>query len=617
MQAMGLVAVDNVSGWVHFDDVGQYLYRGGLVCPVDTAGFFDSVKKWGQNLGKKFKALGKKIQPIANKIFNNAIVNQAKTWIATIPGYGTAIAAGLGGLQGVAAGKGIKDVLLDAAQSAVPAGLGKTVFSAARSVVDSALKKGANAKSVIANAAKAGAQLGVDKLIQNPQLRGMATSALAQVSGLDEGEAQLAQAALMRALAPNAPAFPTGTSLDEGLALLAQTNTQFDDAARVLIEPPRALSLSAELTLMQLVPALRRADERLRRLVVKGSLVGGGSTSDAAGLEGNQYRVEVGDYGGRIVAKLGHPGEVRALIAANPGRNIDKLYPGDLLHLPPGWGPAVPPSSPANIPADAPLPGGAPNPTRLYEVVSGDYGAKIAAKFGRGPDAVPELVAANPQTNLDYLQPGDLIVIPDSWPPLAGSGSGAPVTPSPAPPIPPPPPYTVPLPEVVDPYEGTPTPTPGMPPPPFDTIPLPSEGSPLPGIPLPSEGSPLPGIPLPDAPWAPTAAHVARAQAILAAWAAKYPQSAIPQDFGRVQGDLSAVWTERSVMICKSYQAWANRRGAALRADGALDKPTFTSLENTLADLVGATPPPPAAGTSSGRRGGSALPFALAAALLF
>lgn len=628
---MGLVKVDNVAGWVRFDDVGHYL--GGPVGLVpyslDTSGFFDSIKRWGANLAKKAKAFGKKVQGVANKVLNNPIVNQAKAWISTIPVYGQFIGGALGAAQSLAGGKGVKDVLLDAAQSAVPGGLGKTIFGAARGILDSALK-GGGPKSVLANAAKVGAGLVVDKLAANPALRGLATKALAQVSGVGEEEAQLAQAAILHELAPNAPAFPAGVSLDDGAALLdfSATPTSYEDA-RAVIEPPRALSLTAELALMQLVPALRRADERLRRLVVKGSLVGPGSNGgEAAGLEGDKYRVESGDYGGRIVAKLGHPGEVAALIAANPGVNLDKIYPGQLLHLPPGWGGSP---VPAPLPADGPGPSPAPtssSPGRLYTVVPGDYGERIAARFGLGPSAVPELIAANPGVDLDHIYPGQTLAIPASWPPLGGGPAPVPdvpppgVEPEPDPVPAQPEPYDVPLPEVLDPYVKD-LPVPGIPSPPFDQLPLPDGpvGPTRPPVP-PMDIPPLPDGPLNvPPPWIPTAAHIARAQAILAAWTTKYPSAASPADYGRVQGDLSATWTARSAAICKSYQLWANQRGAALRVDGILDKPTYTSLENTFVDIVKSTPQPqPAPSTPSGgtsrKSGGGLAALAAAAALL-
>lgn len=628
---MGLVTVDGVAGWVRFDDVGSYLSgdRCGLVpYDQDASGFFDSVKKWAAGVAKKAKAFGKKIQGVANTVLNNSIVDQAKTWLSTIPGYGTVISSALGAAQSLAKGKSLKDVALDAAQSAIPGGLGKTIFGAARGVLDAALSKGNKGKAILGAAAKVGADLLLDKLKSSPALKALATKQLAQVSGVEDEEAQLAQAALFRQLAPEAPAFPAGVSIDDGAALLGSAGQSADyDNMRSVIEPPRALSLTAELALMQLVPALRRADERLRRLVVRGSLVGeGGNGGDAAGLVGGKYVVEAGDYGAKIVAKLGHPGEVQALVAANPGVVWTKLQPGQELELPPGWG-----GSPAPAPAPAPNPGpvGPSNvPSgasgRTYTVVAGDYGGKIASKFGKGPAAVPELVAANPQVkDWQALQPGQELNIPASWPALGGGE--APPAPAPAPmpydppldPLPIPEEYSIPLPEIVDPYGNTPTPPDGMiPPPPFDQIPPPGTDE-DPSFPL-----PLPGT---GGPWIPTAAHIARAQAILAAWATKYPTRATPSDYGKVQGDLSATWTTRSAAICRSYQAWANMMGAALRTDGELDKPTYTSLENTLVDLVKMTPVPSPVPSGQGGAGfapaksggGLGLLLPLAAAVFF
>lgn len=232
---------------------------------------------------------------------------------------------------------------------------------------------------------------------------------------------------------------------------------------------------------------------------------------------------------------------------------------------------------------------------------------------------MPELVAANPGVEWTKLQAGQILAIPATWPALGGAPAPAPAPTPPAVDIPPPvgndyptpEDYQVPLPEVVDPYGEKPDGA--IPPPPFDQLPIPDGGG---GF------NPAPPVPMPDAPWVPTAAHYARAQAILAAWAAKYPMAASPQDFGRVQGDLSAVWTSRTKTICAYYQKWANASGAVLRTDGLLDKPTYTSLENTFVDLVKATPLPKPTSSSpapakSSNGGGLGLLVPLAAAILF
>lgn len=186
--------------------------------------------------------------------------------------------------------------------------------------------------------------------------------------------------------------------------------------------------------------------------------------------------------------------------------------------------PVVPPRPPGAQPGQRPQPStyGLPSGAWItdarqvaYVMQPGDYGAKIAGKFGQPATQVPALVKANPQVK-DWTKvlPGVDLNIPATWRPLkAGEGptlrpappspSGAtPPVPVVAPPVPAPgtpggsPPWIGPPP----PPPGTPVPPPGFPTVPGMPIPPPPPGGWIPGQ-TPPPAPPIPAVyPVPDAP---------------------------------------------------------------------------------------------------------------------
>jgi LysM repeat protein len=137
------------------------------------------------------------------------------------------------------------------------------------------------------------------------------------------------------------------------------------------------------------------------------------------------YTVQFGDTLNRISAKNGV--SVAAIVAANPGLNPNFISVGQPINVPcPDQ--TLPPSA---FPTAGPVPStGTTNPPPAttcqptYTVQRGDWTYAIARRYGM---SVQALMAANPNANLNYLYPGQVLNVPCGSPgtqPPSPSGSG-------------------------------------------------------------------------------------------------------------------------------------------------------------------------------------------------
>jgi len=120
----------------------------------------------------------------------------------------------------------------------------------------------------------------------------------------------------------------------------------------------------------------------------------GGTGTTGTGTCSNPYTVQAGDHIYQIARNCGV--DPRALIAANPGININVLYVGQQLNMPNG---STAPSS------GGPSTGGG----QTYTVQRGDTLYSIARHFGV---SVQALMQANGISNPDYLFAGQVLQIP-------------------------------------------------------------------------------------------------------------------------------------------------------------------------------------------------------------
>jgi LysM repeat protein len=123
-------------------------------------------------------------------------------------------------------------------------------------------------------------------------------------------------------------------------------------------------------------------------------------TSVAALGSPSTYTVQWGDWLNKIAHRYGLT--YQALLAANPGLNPNRIYPGQVISIPSGAG-----TSPETGPT-----GGA----TTYTVQRGDWLYAIARKFGV---SVAALQAANPSVTSNVVYPGQVLNIP-------ARGTGAP-----------------------------------------------------------------------------------------------------------------------------------------------------------------------------------------------
>ncbi|TXH58033.1 MAG: LysM peptidoglycan-binding domain-containing protein, partial [Desulfurellales bacterium] len=477
-------AGDSIEGWVPFEQVGllleepMYDERGYAIVPYEAAGFFDSIKKWVKNAAAKVakvaKAGLKKVGSGLSAVLDSGLGQAAQNYLSLIPGFGTAASAALGGLSSALKGNKWSTVLMDAAAKAIPGGVGKTVFAAARGALDSVLKgkgiagalggavKGLagnlpggigkqisnllgqaketsgftplNASHFLGKTARVReARFVAQQLVDRPELRGLTTRQLAQACNVSPAVAQAGQAALLRHISPNAPAFPAGASLDTAGGFLGHAAAPVASAAVAPVRAgvprlhfprmaPKVISM-----LPHFVPGLRHVDPRFVALAA----IGGKHTdkprirvhvaNEARGIEGAKWRVSPGDYYAKIATAMGHPNEVAALIKANPDiKSPYTLFPGQLISLPAAW---IPGGQPSPFPQQSPSPAPAGN---TYTVKAGDTLQAIATKHGH-PNDLAALLAANPQIkDANKIYPGDVITIPAGWVNLGG-GTPAPL----------------------------------------------------------------------------------------------------------------------------------------------------------------------------------------------
>jgi len=117
------------------------------------------------------------------------------------------------------------------------------------------------------------------------------------------------------------------------------------------------------------------------------------------------YTVQWGDWLNKIAQKFGVT--TQEILAANPGLNPNRIYPGQVLNIPAPGGsvpPPIPGATPTPLPP-APPPGG---PT-THTVQRGEWLWGIARKYGI---SVPALLAANPGVNPNFVYPGQVLTIP-------------------------------------------------------------------------------------------------------------------------------------------------------------------------------------------------------------
>lgn len=129
------------------------------------------------------------------------------------------------------------------------------------------------------------------------------------------------------------------------------------------------------------------------------------------------YTVQWGDWLNKIAQQFGVT--TQAIIAANPGLNPNRIYPGQVLNIPaPGTTPATPAPESTPVPGGTtPVPSTPPSAPGTYTVQRGDWFYAIARKFGI---SVPALLAANPGVNPNFVYPGQVLNIPGGDGPVPG-----------------------------------------------------------------------------------------------------------------------------------------------------------------------------------------------------
>lgn len=141
-------------------------------------------------------------------------------------------------------------------------------------------------------------------------------------------------------------------------------------------------------------------------------------TSPAVPGQATTYTVQWGDWLNKIAGQFGV--STQAIIAANPGLNPNRIYPGQVINIP-GSTAAVPTATPGATPEATTTPGtGTPPPSTgptTYTVQRGDWMYAIARKFGI---SVAALQAANPNINPNFVYPGQVLNIPAPGAPDGG-----------------------------------------------------------------------------------------------------------------------------------------------------------------------------------------------------
>ncbi len=128
----------------------------------------------------------------------------------------------------------------------------------------------------------------------------------------------------------------------------------------------------------------------------------------SAPTESTTYTIQVGDWLSKIAQRFGVT--TQALMAANPGLDPNKIYPGQAIIIPAAGAPVPTPSTRvASIPAPSITPGPTPTGAVAYTVQKGEWPAAIARKFGISMQA---LQTANPSVVQGPLYPGQVLIIP-------------------------------------------------------------------------------------------------------------------------------------------------------------------------------------------------------------
>jgi LysM repeat protein len=104
------------------------------------------------------------------------------------------------------------------------------------------------------------------------------------------------------------------------------------------------------------------------------------------------YTVQWGDWLSKIAGRFGVTSQ--AILAANPGLDPNRIYPGQVLNIPAAGTPTPSPGTPTT-----------------YIGQRGDWFYAIARKFGV---SVSALQAANPGVNPNMIYPGQVLNIPSS-----------------------------------------------------------------------------------------------------------------------------------------------------------------------------------------------------------
>ncbi len=145
--------------------------------------------------------------------------------------------------------------------------------------------------------------------------------------------------------------------------------------------------------------------------------------SPVAPGQATTYTVQWGDWLNKIAGQFGV--STQAIIAANPGLNANRIYPGQVINIPAASA-VVPTTTPEATPEATNTPGAVTPPPSTgpttYTVQRGDWLYSIARKFGV---SVAALRAANPNINPNFLYPGQVLNIPAGGAPGSGEPGGS------------------------------------------------------------------------------------------------------------------------------------------------------------------------------------------------
>lgn len=535
----------------------------------DAAGFFDSIWKGIKKVGGYIKK---------GVAYAAPVLNIVKSAVANVPGFGTAISGAIGGLQGLAAGKRWSDVLLDAAQSAIPGGpLGQGLFGAARGAIGG-LVSGQGWKGALSQ----GLGGGLGGALGGGSIGDLVGKVGSGLVGAGLGALGGGSRPATRAPAPPPP--PQRARIHvPGRTLPGALTPGAIKVAQALLDRPELRALRPGPLASRLgttVPVVMEAQAALLTLMRTNKL-GPGDTREVVAMTTN----EVIALGGRPSAPVNSARvAARSSDASGPDERPHRSGRRSRAFLPlraRGLGRLM-----ALVPAMAGLPrphlmmlthghnpdaaGFDPSDGQYWIVVAGEWPAAITTKITGSAALTSKLLKVNApgypgglqreivNGNFKYLNAGDRLLLPPEF---------APYLKAPAP---------VPSPGGVPPVLGEP-------------------------VPLPNGGYGVPPAPGPVAPsGASDAATVMNADALLAGWAKTYPGDAdMAPPFGSMPGDIAPTQNQRSTTITQRYQIWANNPPGGdpalndpLREDGLIDGPTVQSLQRVVGKILAAPAAP-------------------------